>query len=87
MATPRKLAANFVATELDGEMLIVDMKGGELLSLEGAGAAIWRLIDGQRSMEAIIADLEAEYGPDPAIDADVRELVAELATAGLIAFD
>ncbi|MGI8944070.1 MAG: PqqD family protein [Qipengyuania sp.] len=85
MAIPRKLAANFVATELDGEVLIVDMDGGELFSLAGTGAAIWCLIDGCRTIEIIATELGRDYANEPAISADVHALLKDLAAAGLVA--
>jgi hypothetical protein len=86
MNVPRKLTANFVATRVDDEILIVDLDGGELLSLEGTGRAVWELIDGVRSEADIVAALAEEYdAPRARLAQDVRALVEQLAEAALVA--
>lgn len=85
MAIPRKLTANFVETDVDGEILIVDLDGGELLSLSGTGRAVWQLIDGVRSGEEIVALLERDYAAlDGVIAQDVADLLDRLARARLL---
>lgn len=88
MTVPRKLTANFVETRVDDEILLVDLDGGELLSLEGTGRAVWELIDGQRSLAAITAALEREYdAPRDRLEQDVTVLIYELAAAKLVVQD
>ncbi len=85
MPIPRKLTQNFVETEVDDEVLLVDLDGGELFSLEGTGRAIWRLIDGARDRESIVDELSAHYSisRDELTD-DVTAFLGELADAALI---
>ncbi len=85
MAAIRKLTGNFVATDVDGEVLIVDLDGGELFSLSGTAKAVWEAIDGERDAAAI-ADLLAETydGNTARIVADVAALVEELEAAALV---
>lgn len=86
MVQPRKLTANFVETEVDGEVLIVDLDGGELFSLSGTARDIWRLIDGRRSAEAIAEALQQEFtAPAGAVEHDVRALLDKLQDATLVA--
>ena len=86
MAQLRKLTANFVETEVDGEVLIVDLDGGELFSLSGTARDIWRLIDGERSADAIVEALQQEFtAPAGAVEQDVRALLNELQDAALVA--
>lgn len=88
MSVPRKLTANFVATRVDDEILIVDLDGGELLSLEGTGRAVWELIDGVRSEADIVAALSEAYDAERALlMRDVEALLAELENAALVALD
>lgn len=88
MSVPRKLTANFVATRVDDEILIVDLDGGELLSLEGTGRAVWELIDGVRSEADIVAALSEAYDAEHALlRRDVEALLAELENAALVALD
>ena len=85
MAIPRKLTANFVATEVDDEVLIVDLDGGLLFSLDGTARAIWHEIDGTASVEQIAARLTGGYeigGVDVA--RDVAEFVRDLEAAKIV---
>jgi len=85
MTIPRKLSENFVETEVDGEVLIVDLDGGELFSLKDTGRAVWGLIDGKRDIAAIASALSPEYEAAPGeLERDCKRLIDELAVAGLI---
>jgi len=85
MTALRKLAANFVETEVDDEVLIVDLDGGELFSLRGTARHAWRLIDGQRSLPQIVALLAEEYdAPQDRIAGDTAALIGDLTDAALI---
>lgn len=86
MTIPRKLTANFVETRVDDEILIVDLDGGELLSLDGTGRAVWELIDGTRSVAEIVSALGNSYDAEQAaLTRDVNALLAELEKAALVA--
>ena len=61
MAIPAKCSENFLETELDGEILLVDLEGGQLMSMAGTARAIWQLIDGTRSEEDIVSALLDRY--------------------------
>ena len=83
--TPRRLAANFVETDVDDETLIVDMAGGLLFSLSGTGQAVWKAIDGQRSAHEIADCMAEDYEGEPhEIVADVERLLHEFAEARLV---
>lgn len=84
MAAVRKLTQNFVATDVDGEVLIVDLDGGELFSLSGTARAVWEAIDGARDEASIAALLAERYDGEAAtIAADVSALVEQLEAAAL----
>lgn len=88
MAIPRKLTRNFVETEVDDEVLLVDLHGGELLSLADTARTIWLLIDGARDVEAVVAELEGGFdAAREVIRADCEALIAELAAANLVALE
>ena len=81
----RTLTGNFIATEVDDEVLIVDLDGGELFSLAGTARAVWRAIDGKRSEEDICAMMgEAHDGDAETIARDVSALLADLERAAMI---
>lgn len=85
MAVVRKLTQNFIATQVDGEILIVDLDRGELYSLTGSAKAVWEAIDGTRS-DAEIAALMADMfqGDEQAIASDLEALVGEFEKAALV---
>ncbi|MBX7458651.1 PqqD family protein [Qipengyuania sp. 1NDH17] len=85
MGAIRKLTDNFIATEVDGELLIVDLDGGELFSLSGTAKAVWDAIDGTRNADAIAALMAERHRGDPAvIAADVKALVGQFESAALV---
>lgn len=63
-SVPRKAARRFVETELDGEAVIMNVDNGRFHALKDTGFAIWRLIDGTRSIAAIQAELRKVYDVD-----------------------
>jgi len=79
-----------VTREIAGEMIVVPVRGhvGDLDSiytLNEAGSAIWRMIDGRTSVARIVEALCKEY--DVASDdaaKDVGEFIGSLEAAGLI---
>jgi pyrroloquinoline quinone biosynthesis protein D len=75
----------FVETEIDDELVVMELDQGEFFSLTGTAIAIWRLIDGTRDRAALVAALTEEFAaPQGEIAADVDELLARLNDAGLI---
>lgn len=86
MTAIRKLAGNFTEADIDDEVIIMRLDNGELLSLADTGAAIWRLIDGNRDRAALVEALTAEYAAgSEEIDQGVGDLLDQLKGAGLIA--
>lgn len=86
MAVIEKLARNFTETDIDDEIVIMRLDNGELLSLSGTGAAIWRLIDGSRDRQALAEAVAAEYsvGKQQSLQ-EIDEFVEQLREAGLVA--
>jgi hypothetical protein len=76
---------DIVAREIEGEMIIVPISAGigdaedELYSLNETGRAIWKRLDGRRTVEEICTDLRSEFAaPAADIEMDVKGLLAEL---------
>ncbi|MFN3517094.1 MAG: PqqD family protein [Novosphingobium sp.] len=81
-----KIAGAFSETEIDDEVVVMRLSDGTFFSLTSTAAAIWKLIDGTRSRDAVLAALTAEFGQEAeAIAADLDAFVAQLGEAGLIA--
>lgn len=76
----------FVETEIDDEVVLMDLTSGDFFSLAGTSLEVWRLIDGTRTEAQIVAALAAEYDEKPArVEADVRAFLTDLRSAGLLA--
>ena len=69
----------FELAELDGESLLYSPDKMTMVYLNGSAAAIWRLCNGERTVEEIIALIAAAF-PDLAesIGAEVPELIKRL---------
>ncbi len=80
-----KLTDRFTETEIDDEIVVMQLDTGDFFSLTGTSTAIWRLIDGSRDRQALVAKLCAEFGAAEAeVAADVDELLGKLRGAGLL---
>ncbi len=69
------------------QTVLYDESGNQLRVLNETGAAIWLLIDGQRSVEditdVILAELNVESAP---VTDDVTSFLEDLSTKGLISW-
>lgn len=75
----------FSESKIDDEVVLMQIDSGEFFSLAGTAAAIWDLIDGTRDRAALVADLAAQYGADPAeVGSDLDAFLAKLTAAGLV---
>ncbi|HTY08696.1 MAG TPA: PqqD family protein [Candidatus Edwardsbacteria bacterium] len=80
-----KPSDDVVAREIEGEIILVPLVSGmgdledELFTLNATGMAVWKLLDGKRSLKAVAALLAKQYKAKPAVvEKDVAELAAEL---------
>ena len=88
MSLLAKQPDRFAETDVDDEIVLMRLDNGEFFSLAGTAAATWRLIDGTRDRDALLAALAAQFESAPTdIAADVDEFLAELRAMGLLAVD
>lgn len=81
----RKATASFAETELDDEVVLMNIDTGRFFALKGTGLAIWQLIDGERDLAAIGAAMTDRYEVDAAIcAADVERLIEQMSDAGFV---
>lgn len=80
-----------VAREIEGELIIIPMVAGignmenELYALDEIGQEIWNRIDGQRSVDQIINELESLYdAARETIQKDVLGLISEIVSRKII---
>ena len=74
-----------VEAEVDGDRILLSPKDFSYFGLQGTGAPVWDLIDGERSVGQIIEELEAQYEADAGvIRADTLEYLDALVASGLV---
>lgn len=84
-SVPCKAAQRFVETELDGEAVIMNVDTGQFHALKDTGLAIWRLIDGERSIATIQSELLKTYDVDEdRCRSECERFFAALESAGFV---
>jgi hypothetical protein len=85
------VSEDVVAREIEDEIIIVPLVAGigdlenNLFTLNELGKAIWKKLDGRRTLNEVIGELSAEYQAEPGeIETDVLGLVQELAQRKII---
>jgi len=82
---------DIVARNIEGELIIVPLTSGigdledELFTLNDTGKAIWKNLDGKKTVDDIVAALSKEYKSEPGeIKKDVIGLLEELVKRNII---
>ncbi|MCI0477419.1 MAG: PqqD family protein [Anaerolineales bacterium] len=82
---------DIVAREIEDEIIIVPLASGigdtedELYSLNPTGQAIWKHLDGARSLDAVVDALAMEFNaPRAELETDVLGFCNEMVTRGIL---
>lgn len=82
---------DIVAREIEGEVVIIPLVSGigdmedELFTLNETGRAVWRRLDGTRTLRQVARELAEEFeAPAGVIESEVEGLVAELAAKKMV---
>ena len=71
--------------QLDDEIIILDLNGGEYLSVNGSGAFLWKQLDAGAEFEGLVSSLSDEYDlPRERAHDDVEAFLTQLREAGLL---
>jgi coenzyme PQQ synthesis protein D (PqqD) len=71
--------------EVDGDISLYDRVTQRALMLNGTASAIWRLADGEHTLDELVDTLAASYGePAGTIRPDVERTVRDLVDAGFL---
>jgi len=83
---------DIVAREIEDDLIIVPLVAGigdaddDLYTLNETGKAIWKKLDGQRSLEQVSVELtDAFFSPAEEIKADVLGFATEMVRRGILA--
>lgn len=75
-----------LAKQVKDDLILLDPRNGEYYTLDEVGGRIWALCDGERTVSDIAAIISQEYdAPAETIEADVVELLRDLANGQLVA--
>lgn len=85
-ATPVFTHAGDVESNDLGEQVLLTTPSGGYLVLEGSAVLLWRLIDGARSLDDLVAACLEEYEGDAAqVRRDLADVLGDWAGRGLVA--
>jgi hypothetical protein len=80
-----QISPDALSRELDGEVLVLDLRTSLYFGMTGTAARIWQLMEGGETRDGIVAALVREFSAEPrAIEADVDSFLGDLAARGLI---
>ena len=81
----RKVEGAFLESDVDGELMLLNVATGSFNGLRAVGLAIWRALDETPDPARIKAMLGAQYDVDPVeCDREVDVFLASLIEAGLL---
>lgn len=85
MSGPYQVSPDALSRELDGEVLVLDLRSSLYFGMTGTAARIWQLIEAGEPRETMVATLAREFAADrQVIEADVDAFVSDLTARGLI---
>lgn len=74
-----------LARELNGEVLILDLRTSQYFGIAGTGARIWQLIEEGHTPESVAAAMADEFEGDPQeIAGEVQRFLTSLVERGLL---
>jgi hypothetical protein len=86
-AIPRR-SPSVASRTLDGEAVIVHPERGNVIVLNGVGARLWDLMDGQHTVTEIARVVATEYEVSPIkAETDALAFCHDLAGRGLLTLD
>ena len=80
-----EIVSDVFARPFDGELVVLDLAGGEYYGLDAIGAEVWKALEQGTSLASVVDRLLVEYEVDRStLEADILALLSELETKGLV---
>lgn len=80
----RKLPGNYIASEVDGELILIHGDTGSFFSIRDVGLEIWQLLDHSDELDRLCGQLVEEYEIEAQdCSAQIGAFARELVEAGL----
>jgi hypothetical protein len=87
MTRLRLSSSRIVAEVIDGEAIILDLKGGSYFATDGVGAVAWSAALDGHSIEQLAESASTFYADHPTAGTDVAALLDGFVDAGLLVVD
>jgi Coenzyme PQQ synthesis protein D (PqqD) len=85
LASRISLGDDVVFRDLEGEMVLLDLRRGVYFSLDPLGTRIWHLLDEGRSLDEVVGSIVEEYDTTrQRFAADLLVFLASLREQGLV---
>jgi hypothetical protein len=76
---------DLIASEMDGDLVMMSIERGEYYGISGVGTRIWELVEQPASLAQIASTIHAEFDIDaPSCERDVLQFVGEMLTRGVV---
>lgn len=77
---------NVIATEVDGELVLMSIEEGRYFGLDAVGSEIWRRLEVPKTIDSLTDELKAHFEGDAAtIERDTAAFIDRLSENGLVA--
>ncbi len=73
-----KRRADLTIREVDGEVIVLNHRLGQIHQLNATASYVWHLCDGRMSVQDIIISVAKEYGGSAVeVEKDIRRVIAQ----------
>ena len=77
--------ADLLESDVDEEIVALDVEKGQCYGLNAVGTRVWKLLDSPMSIQQLCSPLQGEYDVAPEVcQAEVSRLLADLQSEGLV---
>ena len=76
---------DIIASEVDGELVLISIQDGKYFGLDAVGSEIWRQLETPRSVATLVEALQAHFeGDAETVKRDTIEFIEVLAAQALV---
>jgi hypothetical protein len=84
-ATFLKVSPDAIGSDVDGEVVLINIKSGAYIGLDMVGSEVWRRLQGGTAFGDLCTGLKAHFrGDGEVIEGDARVFVSTLVQSGLV---
>jgi len=84
-SVPLARAPDIIASEVDGELVLISVENGKYFGLDPVGSEIWRLLEQPRSTATLVEALKAAFdGDGETVERETIAFIDQLAAQSLV---